>query len=501
MVQPHSSPAKNSSVERWLPRAGLLAAALFTAMFGLTVIPRLLFPYDLDFIEDGLLMTSLRVANGQPVFIAPQAEFTPHVYMPLYTWLGGSLFRLFGVGFIPLRGLSLAATLLCALLIFFVARRESGQAWLALLCAGLFLGGYRLNGFIYDVARVDSLFLALSLAGLVLGVYGNGRGWGQVGAATFLALAFLTKQTAILLGLGLGVFLLFRVGRQAWRYWGVWVALTAGPVLWLNVTSEGWFWYYTVHIAGINPVTLERLLTFAIYEIPVLMGGLTAMTGAAALLAIRRAGWRGLPGQPWFIWLALGLVISGMGRASVGGNLNNRLMAYSLLCLGPALLAHEWAHRPALRPRRLDAVIVALALLQFALGVYNPWRYIPTPAMRQSGDRLVETIATTDGEVLVLLHPYYAWLAGKSPSAQIAALWHARERGTLPLPSDFAARLAAGHYALIISDDSIFETDPALQQLLTAAYGPPTALSATESPPTLAGLHVQPRLVYRPQKF
>ena len=53
---------------------------------------RVAYPYDIDFVEDGMLMQALRVAAGQPVFIAPNAEFAPHVYMPLYTWLGGLAF-------------------------------------------------------------------------------------------------------------------------------------------------------------------------------------------------------------------------------------------------------------------------------------------------------------------------------------------------------------------------------------------------------------------------
>jgi hypothetical protein len=454
----------------------------------------------LHFIEDGLLMTALREATGQPVFIAPQAEFTPHVYMPLYTWLGGLLFQWMEVSYVPLRGISLAAMLLSSNVIFFSARRESGQGWVGLVCAGLFIGGYRINGFWYDLACVDSLFVALSLGGLALGTYGTDRWWGQIGAAVVLALAFLTKQTAILMGVGLGLFLLLQLKQHAWRYWAVFGLLTAGPVLWLNIASEGWFWYYAVHIAGVNPLDPVRLLTFVSYELLLVMGGLTAMAATAALLAVWRLGWRGLLAQPWFIWIALALIISGVGRFSVGGNLNNRMMAYTLLCLGPALLAREWASHPALDSRRAGSVIAVLVLLQFTLGVYNPWRYVPTPAMRGSGDNLVQTIATTRGEVLVMMHPYYAWRAGKAPSAQIAAMWHARERGVLPLPPDFVARLESGYYAAIISDDSIFETDPALRQLLDTYYYPAAELTEKDAPPTLSGWAVRPSLIYRPQK-
>jgi hypothetical protein len=176
------------------------------------------------------------------------------------------------------------------------------------------------------------------------------------------------------------------------------------------------------------------------------------------------------------------------------------MMAYTLLCLGPALLIREWEQHPALRPRRADGLVAGLVLIQLALGVYNPWRYIPTPAMHRSGDTLIETIAATDGEVLVMMHPYYAWRAGKAPSVQIAAMWHARERGVLPLPSDFVARLESGYYTAIISDNSIFETEPALQHLLDTYYQPARVLTERESPPTISGWPVRPSVIYRVRK-
>ena len=54
----------------------LLAAITFAAMYFVTAIPRVFYSYDLDFIEDSMLMKSLRFAQGLPVFAA-------HAYTPL----------------------------------------------------------------------------------------------------------------------------------------------------------------------------------------------------------------------------------------------------------------------------------------------------------------------------------------------------------------------------------------------------------------------------------
>lgn len=477
----------------------LLVAFTFAAMYLFTAWPRLIYPYDLDFVEDGMLMTSLRLAEGQPIFIPPQADFTPHVYMPLYSWLGGLLFKLTAPGYEPLRGLSLLATLTTSGLIFWIARRESGQSWLGLACAGLFLGGYRLNGFWYELARVDSLFVTLSLAGLMLGVYGHHANLGLVGAAMVLALAFLTKQTAVLLGIGLGIYLLLATGRRAWLYWLPYGLLTVTPVILLNRLSGGWFMVYTYHIASINPVELERVLNYVSSELLGVMAGLTSMAIMAAFLTFRQAGLAGLWRQSWFIWIGLAVVISGLGRASIGGNLNNRMIAYSLLCLAPVLLINSLNGYAKIKPGWRIGLVSLLILSQFALGVYNPFRYRPTPAMSASGDRLIDRIAAEDGEVLVLMHPYYAWLAGKQPAAQIAAMWYTRERGMMSLPADFAARLESHYYAAIISDNSLFETEPELQQLLDTYYTPAEILGPAEAPPTDTGMVVRPEVIYRPK--
>jgi len=344
--------------------------------------------------------------------------------------------------------------------------------------------------------------VALSVAGLAVGSYGSKNRWGLVFAAGLMALAFFTKQTAIIFGVGLAFYLMTTCRRHSLWYTVPFVLLTGIPALALNYSSDGWFFYYTFRIAGINPIEFGRLANFASFELFVVMGALSAMAAGAALLHYKYTGLAGIWQQPWFIWIGLAIVISALGRASVGGNLNNRMAAYTLLCLAPALLVGEDVSLPERLHNKLTAVASILVLLQFALGAYNPLQYIPTQAMRSSGNQFIETIAATKGEVLVLMHPYYAVLADKPPSAQIAAMWHARQRGSLPLPPDFTARLKQQHYSLIISDATIFETDPELQTLLNKYYRVSefTNLRIYDNiaPATNTGMVVQPQIIYRP---
>ena len=97
-----------------------------------------------------------------------------------------------------------------------------------------------------------------------------------------------------------------------------------------------------------------------------------------------------------------------------------------------------------------------------------------------------------------MMHPYYALLAGKAPATQMATMWYVRDRGELPLPDDFVSRLSDHYYAAIISDESVFETDPAVHDLLLTNYAPAETLDASQAPATNTGVVVRPELVYRP---
>ena len=478
----------------------LFVAFVFAAMYFLTAIPRIFYPYDLDFVEDSMLMESIRFANDQPIFIPPSADFVPHVYMPLYSWLGGLLFKVTGPSYIPLRLLSLTATLSTSGLIYWIAWSESGLGWMGIVCAGLFLGGYRINGFWYELVRVDALFAMLALSGLTLGVYGvDSQRW-LILSAIVLALAFFTKQTGAVFGIGLALYLLMTIKQRAWPFVLVFSLLTIVPVILLNNLTKGWFLYYTFNLASsVNPIKIERIVDFVSFELLGLMAGLTVMTIGAGLLGIRKAGLRVIRDQPWLTWMGTAIVVSGIGRASVGGNLNNLMPAYALLCLAPAILTREWNAQSELFDSWRTNLITMVILVQFALGVYNPLRYIPNPAMHRGGSHLIERIASINGKVLVLMHPYYAWLAGKEPAAQAATMWYIHERGKLALPPDFITRIKQHYYAAIISDNSEYETEPSFQQLLNTYYKLSETLEPSASPPTTTGVVVQPMMVYIPR--
>jgi hypothetical protein len=406
-----------------------------------------------------------------------------------------------------LRLISFTATLTTTALIGFIAHRESKQRWLGFACAGLFLGGYRITGFWYELARVDALAVMLTLLGLALGVYAANSRARLVLSALTLALAFFTKQTALAFGLSFaayGLWCSFVTHNRAASLWDalrftLWFILPFAaflllPLFTVHFLTDNWFFFYIFTAASADAKDILRVWRYVGLELFGGMGALTVTALVAALLTVRRVGWRGLWARPWFVMLGVAALVSGAGRASVGGNLNNLMPVYALLCLAPALCFYPDSPSSA---KNLGMGLASLALLlQLALGVYNPLRYLPTPAMREQGHTLVAQLQKIDGPVLAMIQPYYAWRAGKAPSAQVASLWHLHQWLNLPWPADVVERIESHYYSAIVSDETLFETDPSLHQLLMTNYPFTQTLIA---PPTLTGVMVRPTTLYLPR--
>lgn len=147
---------------------------------------------------------------------------------------------------------------------------------------------------------------------------------------------------------------------------------------------------------------------------------------------------------------------------------------------------HEW-------------VLLVSLLAQLLLARYDPRAYQPTAAMTQAGERLVTRVRQAGGQVWLWEQPTFNLLAGQEPAVQVHALWHARRRGVDPLPADVSEAITARRFALIIPGDSLFDQDPALQQLLQTNYVLVQALSPSDAPPTLNAFIVRPAAVYRPR--
>ena len=247
-----------------MTRAVRLAVSLAGALAGLVAIgavvfvavSRLGYPFAVEQLEGNSLVEVHRILSGQPLYQAPAVGYVPDGYPPLYFALSAAVARVAGQSYLPLRLVSLFAALACFALLARLVQRETGSLAAGVAAAGVFAATYFATGDWFDVGRVDSLFLALSLAGLY--AVRRMRGLpGAVGAGLLLAAAALTKQTALAEGAAVLAVLLFtgapsrrRLARVAALTWASAVGLAT---LVLGLTSGGWYIYYVFQLMWLAP--------------------------------------------------------------------------------------------------------------------------------------------------------------------------------------------------------------------------------------------------------
>ena len=52
---------------------------------------RVVYPFDVEWMEGGMLLHGHRVQTGEGLYVIPSSEFIPFIYPPLYSWLLGCL--------------------------------------------------------------------------------------------------------------------------------------------------------------------------------------------------------------------------------------------------------------------------------------------------------------------------------------------------------------------------------------------------------------------------
>ena len=412
----NTSPARLGGKWRALAELPALAGALYVlVLLVVTVAGRLSHPYDLEWMEGGMLLHALRVMEGKPLYVMPSGDFIPFIYPPLYHWLLGGLGSLLGgVDYLPGRVLSLLGTLTGVAALVVALRREGGSWPMSIAVGGLFLSTFDETGAFFDLVRIDGLLLALWAWALVA----IRCGWLRVGGLLLVA-AFATKHHAAAFGLP-ALFWLWRTeGRPAALRFAAW---SVGPALafTLGMLSEGdgMFLTYLLGVPAGHGVVAERLFLTAPKELAL---GLPVLTGGGLVgLVVSWRRWE-TGSVYWAVQCLLALVLACLMRGHVGGFKNVLIPGYWAVALAGGLGI------VALRTRfpRLVVVLGASLLLgaQGWMGRWDSERFRPRPQDEDAGDRVVASLAAVEGPVLAPWHPWLAVKAGKAPAFHLIALW------------------------------------------------------------------------------
>jgi hypothetical protein len=442
-------------------RVALWSAVALPAVYqlGLLVIAiagRIGYPYDLEWMEGGLLHHALRIQSGDGIYVPPSIEFIPYLYTPLYPAILALFGGVFGISYTVGRIISVLALIGIAVVSAIqIGNRRHDHAELApaaagiVLALGLFAAAYPATDGWYDLVRADTLFLFM-----VTSAIAALPGWARAGAGiagharvaaggVLLALAFFCKQTGIIyVALGGGIVLV-----SAWRRLPAYVAAAGAVglgVTWLlQRTTDGWFWTYASEIHRAHDFNMDRFWASLenILWRPELHGTQWAPLGAAisivvlATLIVLGVTWRrhrrwpkqARPFALWTVTYAVSTIVGAVGWGTEFAHWNAYMPAFlhGALAAGAAvpavsacvrILAEEKPHAEHVV---FGAGLAVAAVLACAcvIGRWEPWKFTPTVEDVAAGERLIARLKQTEGEVWMPSHPWYLRLAGKMPRA------------------------------------------------------------------------------------
>jgi 4-amino-4-deoxy-L-arabinose transferase-like glycosyltransferase len=423
-LQPSPSASSNARTLRLVTRISVAAifapAAAFLLAYVWIAASRLFYPFELEWIEGGSVVHVQRVLEHQPLYVRPSLEFTPFIYSPLYYYVSAAPALVLGNGFAALRLVSFVSSLGSFLLIFLIVRRRTGSVPASFVAACLFAATFRMTGGWFDIARVDSMALVLLLAAVY--TFDSRRVLVRaILAPVLLFLAFFTKQSALVAGVGLAAATVIAArGWERLAFATVLGMLVAGSGWVMNALSDGWYQYYVFDVPSRHSLEPNMLVDFWTKDI----GAHLPIASIVALgaLAVSRPIRERLPEVVRDVSIFGGLVASAyISRIHTGGYDNVLMPAAAAIAIffgfGFAAALERSEDKPAI------ALIVTLAAaVQFVMLTYSPAQEIPSAAARIEGQRLLQRASAVAGELYWADHPWYAVVAGKRPQAHALAL-------------------------------------------------------------------------------
>ena len=475
----------------------ILSSVCMFILFLYTSVNRIFYPFDLEWMEGGMLLHGLRVMEGKNLYVEPSSDFIPFIYPPLYSWflaMGGWIWELdYPIG----RGISFLSTLIATSALIIIGRIEKISWSICLSIGAMFLSTYENSGTFMDVVRTDSLALALlawSLLCIRIKYVRLGGG--------LLCLAFLAKHNVAIFGFPIVIWLWRTHGIKSAVLFSVSSAIPAVLItIFLQYQSDGFFLKYLLDVPSVHPFVSSRFFWLAPYE---MISGL--LIGIVSIFMIHEITKNiGVERQKqqflnisktnicfalsllvtvWFhdalnLWIretflygfpkiqrkemalcisSIPLLIGFFGLLFQSKTILFRYMLWSS-CFVVAFLfccimrGHHGGYMNVLMPGFWFLALIVglffhqlsqlkhgqkwisfLVLIQLWTGQWDPHQYIPTTKDVEQGYNHIEKLKELKHPILSPFSPWYAYKAGHPPTFHLIALWDIDHSGGVLQP-------------------------------------------------------------------
>jgi hypothetical protein len=445
--------------QQFLRGALIAIVILFFLLYVGIALTRMNYPFELEWMEGASVDTVSRILNGQPLYTAPSVEYVPPIYGPVYFYVSALFSLVFGIGFFPLRLISVLVSLGCFAIIYKFVKRETGDTFAGVLAAGLFVATFNATGGWFDLARVDSLFLFFLLLGTYL-VKFYPSPIGYLLAGIVFSLSILTKQAALVAIAPIAFYCLLCRPRLSIYLFIAMVVIIGSTTLLFDNASDGWYSYFLFGLAEQQAVVGSMRLDF--WKID--MGALPVAGLLLIMVIYRQFAAQRFTDARFYVLLAVGMIMaSWLMRLHSGGWVNGLFPAYAALALffgvGIITLISITSDLPLEKRSPILVALYVACLLQFIGLLYDPASHIPTEQDRQAGNAFIERLANTEGDVLLFAHGYYAAMAGK-PASQLGWSMVVLVDGEGPIKSTFVDSvndaIAQQRFEAIVGDNATF---------------------------------------------
>lgn len=416
--QRHDTTTLHHTVARALTALLCGGAAAFVAVYAGIAALRLGYPFELEWMEGALVDWVRRLHAGQGLYVAPSVEFLPFGYPPLFPWLSAAVATVTGVGFLPLRIVSFAASLGSFVAIWLLVKRETGSRLWSFLATCLFAATFPISAGWFDVARIDSLGVFLLLVAFGLARFARTPRAAALAAVAFWV-AFLAKQIALPAAVPVAVYHALFARRLFLPFALTFGVLIAATTWVMDALYDGWFSYYIFEFHAGRGYDPHLWPVFLRVDVLVLWA---AVLLGIWFIALRLKQRESRPVGAFYL-LILGELIATCAFArslDLGAGPNVSIPIHAFLAVlfgvgGHALdvrlqRAEETAQGRWLRPLLLIACGLQFVWIAWDRR-YDPRKYVPTAADRAAGEALVARLRAIDGDVFV---PCHAWLAAQA---------------------------------------------------------------------------------------